>query len=69
MARTTPGLVVVLVAMFCSAPAVDAAPCKGKKACKTQAKAKAKAKKPKKNVIDGVYNGGPGDPILGPLPG
>lgn len=66
MARTTPGLVVVLVAMFCAAPAVEAAPCKGKKACKTQAK---KPKKPKKNVIDGVYNGGPGDPILGPLPG
>lgn len=65
MARTTPGLVVVLVAMIGAAPAVDAAPCKGKRACKTQAK---KPKKPK-NVIDGVYNGGPGDPIIGPLPG
>ena len=68
MARTAPGLVVVLVAMFCAAPAVDAAPCKGKKACQTQSK---KPRKPKHGtgLIDGVYNGGPGDPILGPLPG
>jgi hypothetical protein len=67
MTRTAPGLVVVLVAMLCASPAVEAAPCRGKKACKAQAK---KPRKPANGTgwIDGVYNGGPGDPILGPLP-
>jgi hypothetical protein len=67
MKRTAPGLVIVLLAMLCAAPAVEAGPCKGKRACKAQAK---KPHKPTTGTgwIDGTYNGGPGDPIIAPLP-
>jgi hypothetical protein len=65
--RTAPGLIAVLATLLVAAPAVEAAPCKGKKACKAQAKA---PKKPKNGTgwINGTYNGGPGDPIIAPLP-
>jgi hypothetical protein len=67
--RTAPGLIVVLATLLCATPAVEAAPCKGKRACKAQAKAK-KSPKPKDGTgwINGTYNGGPGDPIIAPLP-
>ena len=64
--RTAPGLIAVLATLLCAAPVVEAAPCKGKRACK--AKAKAKKQRPGTGWIDGTYNGGPGDPVLAPLP-
>lgn len=65
--RTAPGLIAVLATLLVATPAVEAAPCKGKKACKAQVKP---PKKPKTGTgwINGTYNGGPGDPIIAPLP-
>jgi hypothetical protein len=67
MARTAPGLVIVLVTLLSAAPAAEAGPSTGRHACKAQAK---KPRKPKTGTgwIGGTYNGGPGDPILAPLP-
>jgi hypothetical protein len=64
--RTVPGLALILAALLAAAPAVQAGTCKGKHACKAQAH-----KKPKKTGTGwhhGVYDGGPGDPVIAPLP-
>jgi hypothetical protein len=69
MARTAPGLVVVLATLLLAAPAADAGArgCKGRKACNARAE---KPRKPANGTgwIGGIYNGGPGDPIIAPLP-
>ena len=63
MARTAPGLVVVLVTLLVSSPLAQAgssaARCKGKRACKARAGS---------GWHHGTYDGGPGDPIIAPLP-
>jgi hypothetical protein len=78
MTRIAPGLVVVLSTLLVATTGVTAAPaakCKDKHACeaKKPAKKPAKpAKKPGKPAAgtgwhNGVYDGGPGDPIIAPL--
>lgn len=73
MARTAPGLAIVLVTMIAAAPVSEARPsapaCKGKRACKAQAK-KPATPRPKSGTgwHNGTYDGGPGDPIIAPLP-
>ena len=64
MARTAPGLVVALAALLLTTPAVEAKPCKGAHACKAQAK----KPKPATGWHNGIYDGGPGDPVIAPLP-
>ena len=64
--RTAPGLIAVLATLLCAAPVVEAAPCNAKRGCKA-AKAK-KQQRPGTGWINGTYNGGPGDPVLAPLP-
>jgi hypothetical protein len=65
MLRTAPGLVAILVTLLAATPAADARTCKHKKACKAQVH-----KKPKHETgwHNGIYNGGPGDPVIAPLP-
>ena len=69
--RAAPGLIAVLATLLCATPAVEAAPCKGKRACKAQAKAK-KAPKPlaerASDVIGGEEAKGEdsGEPVAGP---
>lgn len=74
MARTAPGLVVVLVTLLAATPGAVAVTavgkCKVKQAC--DAGRNKPPKKPKKPTgatgwHNGVYDGGPGDPIIAPL--
>ena len=64
MARTAPGLIVAVVALLGAAPAAaPAAKCK-KHACE----AASKPAKHKTGWHNGTYDGGPGDPIIAPVP-
>jgi hypothetical protein len=78
MPRIAPGLVVVLTTLLAASPgavaARPAAKCKPKHACESvkPAKKPAKPSKPKKPSANtgwhnGIYDGGPGDPIIAPL--
>lgn len=73
MARTAPGLVVVLATLLAATPgAAAAAPagkCKAKHACESARKPPKQQKQPtgRTGWHNGVYDGGPGDPIIAPL--
>ena len=60
----------VLAALACAAPSPAAAApgCKGKKACKAQAGKKHPKPRTGTGWHNGIYDGGPGDPVIAPLP-
>jgi hypothetical protein len=65
VARTSPGSVAVVLALLLAAPA-SAARIDGSCTVKNGGKAACAKAKPKKPA-GGVYDGGPGDPILRPI--